>query len=253
MKRMPILLSLLAALILITSCATMPTMSADPSNPIKSIAVLPLANNTNDVDGPQHVREKLIERIVKRRYSVMPMEEIDRRLRDQLGITLGGQLEDATVEQLKDVLQVDGLVYGTLMDYGEITTGAYNVKKVRAKFKLVCASSGTTIWEKGLGVRSELRMDGDAGTATNAVANIADSKCNDEGVPWVTISNINSNQNFERTLAISLVTKLASKAVGVHLVRETNEMLKRITSNFPVGPGVVVDFGSATENAPSDD
>lgn len=248
MKRALILLPIVAALMLTASCAGMNTMPADPSNPIKSIAVLPLANNTNDVDGPQDVREKLIEKLVKRRYSVMPAEEVDQRLRDRLGITLGGQLEDATVAQLKDLLGVDGLVYGTLMDYGVLTTGAYNVSKVRAKFKLVDAASGATLWKNGLGVRSELRMEGDAGIAANALANISDST-DDKEAPWVTISNLSSNQDFEKTLYMSLLAQLASKAVGMHLYRETGEMLRRVFEDFPVGPGIVVEFATAPAEA----
>ena len=73
--------------------------------------MLPLINDTTDVDAPNFVREKLAAAIQRRFYNVQPLEETDRILRDQLGITLGGQLGMATTAQLREALQVEGLLY----------------------------------------------------------------------------------------------------------------------------------------------
>jgi hypothetical protein len=42
----------------------------------------------------------------------------------------------STPQQIGETLEVDGILYGTLMDFDETTTGVYNVRKVRAVFKL---------------------------------------------------------------------------------------------------------------------
>lgn len=43
-----------------TACApTLPQITRDPSNPIRTVAVLPLVNHTNDVEGPAYVRDLL--------------------------------------------------------------------------------------------------------------------------------------------------------------------------------------------------
>ncbi len=230
---------LLAAVFMLSACVMMPTIPPDPSNPIKTVAVLPLANETNDVEAPQFVRKKLIEAVDKHNYAVMPIEQVDQRLRDNLGITLGGQLPEATIEQLRNVLEVDGLIFGTLMDFKETTTGIYNVKKVRGKFKLVNALKQSTVWENGIGVKSEMTMGGDAGAIADVAADLSDKN---EEVPWVTIDSQSSNQDFGTTLGVALAAKLISKATNTQLARETNEMIRRVLEDFPAGPGASVSF-----------
>lgn len=213
---------------------TIPT-PVDPANPIKRVAILPMKNDTNDVEAPDFVRGKLIEAFSKRQYNVMPVEDVDMLLRNRLGVTLGGQLEMARIEDLRHILGVEGVVFGTLMDFAEVTSGVYNVKKVRAKFRLVNTITGGTFWEGGIGVKSEVKMAGLAGGLTSLAAKVADAR--DKDVPWVTIGTETSDRGFGETLAIGLGTKLLSKALGRHLERETNEMVRRVTQTLPWGPG----------------
>ena len=82
------LLTIILSIILISGCAMMPTKPpADPNNPMKRIAILPIKNDTTDVDGPNFVREKLIIAFEYRDYNVKPVEETDRLLRDRMGRT----------------------------------------------------------------------------------------------------------------------------------------------------------------------
>lgn len=247
MKRTAAFLMLIATMTLFTGCMTMPTIPPNPSNPIHTVAVLPLVNDTADVEAPQMVREKLAVAVGKRHYNVMPIAETDTILRDRMGITLGGQLEAATVAKLKENLNVDGLIYGTLMDFKEATTGLYNVRKVRGKFRLVNASNGNTMWQNGIGIKSENKMSGAAGLVADVAADVSDHK-SAENVPWVTISNTTSNRSFGETLAINLGAQLLSKATNTHLVRETDEMIKRVLTTLPSGPGAGVTY--ATPKAP---
>lgn len=234
MKRIRLLAGLVL-IIFMAGCAGLPSQPAgDPSNPIKRLAVLPIINDTTDVEGPTKVREKLVEAIQKRHYHVIPVEETDRMLRDQLGITLGGQLDMATVAKLREVLQVEGLLYGTLMDYGETTTGLVNVRKVRGKFKIIDTQTESVFWENGIGVKSLDTSEGTLGSLTGAVTKIGDK---DEEVPWVTIDTSSSDKGVFDGLAAGLTKKLASKAIGVHLKKETEEMIWRIVQNLPWGPG----------------
>ncbi|MDY6822634.1 MAG: DUF799 family lipoprotein [Thermodesulfobacteriota bacterium] len=248
MKKPVTFLILLSILILFAGCLTMPVqVPPNPANPVHTVAVLPLVNDTADVDAPQMVRKKLAEAVGKRHYNVMPIAETDAILRDRMGITLGGQLEAATVKKLKENLNVDGLIYGTLMDFKEVTTGLYNVRKVRGKFRLVQTATGDTMWQNGIGVKTENKMSGNAGLVADMAADISDKKTEEE-VPWVTLSSTTSNQGFGETLAINLGVKLLSKATNTYLAYETNEMLKRVLSTFPAGPGQGVTY--ATPAAP---
>jgi hypothetical protein len=205
------------------------------ANPIKRVALLPMKNETADVDGPNVVRSKMEAVFKDRGYNVKPVKETDQILRDQMGINLGGQLDLTTPQKLGEVLGVEGVVYGTLMDFDDITTGAYNVKKVRGKFRLVNTMTGEVFWEKGLGVKSEMWMEGTPGAAAAIAANIRDAK--EKEVPWVTLERIPTQRSFGETMAIGLGTKLLTKAIGIHLDRESTELARRVTVDLPWGPG----------------
>lgn len=208
----------------------------DAGNPLKRVAVLPMKNDTDDVEGPSVVRKKMIEALEQKSYIVRDVKETDQILRDQMGINLGGQLDLTTPQKLGEALGVDGVLYGTLIDFDETTTGLVNVRKVRAKFKLVDTRTGQSFWERGLGVRSEMRMSGTSGDVAAAVARASDAK--EKDVPWVTIDSAALNErNVGQALAVGLGVKLLTKAVGIHLEHESREMVLRVTGTLPWGPG----------------
>ena len=237
MRRFHVLMMLFLLMVFLAGCAGMPMgPAADPNNPIKRLAMLPIQNDTTDVEAPTFVREKMASAFQRRLYSVQPLEETDRILRDELGITLGGQLEMASVAELREVLQVEGLLYGTLMDYGETTTGLVNIRKVRGKFNIVETSTESVFWENGIGIKSQDTSGGVLGSLSGAVANAGSD---DSGIPWVMIENQSSNRGLLDGLAAGLTQKLVSKALGVHLARETDEMIWRLVQNLPWGAGDV--------------
>ncbi len=232
--------SMLIFLLFLTGCTTVQRHRAplhyDASNPLKKIAVLPLRNDTTDVDGPNVVRKKMIQALANKAYAIQDMKMTDQILRDRMGITLGGQLEMTTAKDLGETLEVDGILYGILMDFTELTTGAYNVKKVRANFKLVNAITGETVWQQGLGVRSEIIMEGETGLAAAATGRSVDAR--DREVPWITIQTVTTGtKKYGESLAIGLGTKLLAEAVGLHLERESAELARRVISTLRWGPG----------------
>ncbi|MDX2445840.1 MAG: DUF799 family lipoprotein [Desulfobacterales bacterium] len=239
MRRFQLLMMLFLLLVFLAGCGVIPMgPAANPTNPIKRLAILPLQNDTTDVDAPDFVREKLTSAVQKRLYNVQPLEETDRILREKLGITLGGQLGMATPGQLREALQVEGLLYGTLMNFEETTTGLVNVRKVRGKFKIVETSTGSVFWENGIGVKSQDTSGGSVGALTGSIANRGSR---DEEVPWVVIENQSSNNSIMEGFAAGLATKLISKTVGMHLAKETNQMIWRLVQNLPWGAGDATD------------
>ncbi len=227
-------------LVLLTSviggCA-IPHMAlpTDPSNPLKRVAVLPMKNDTNDVDGPDVVRQKMAEALTNRSYVVQDLKETEQILRDRMGISLGGQLELTTAQKLGETLGVDGVLYGTLMDFDETTTGVYNARKVRGKFKLVSTAMSQTVWERGLGVKSEQNTTGLASGLTTLAARAADAR--DKEAPWVLLSSTTTNQSLKDSFIMGLGTKLLTKAIGIHLDYESKELARRVTDNLGWGPG----------------
>ncbi len=245
--RKKLLLFLAAAILIISACAV-PVRKYYPnySNPVYTVAVLPFYNASNDVDGPRMVREEFFKRMQDRHYLAKSLKEVDNILLDQMGITLGSQLEMTTPQQLGSVLGVDGVLYGYVLNFDDITTGVYNVKKVRAGFKLVDARTGTVVWSEGLGVKSAL-AGGDIGAGITILREIKD----DGLEPYKSIKGIEEipglkNWHVMRAAGtekvgdaaiISLSEKLITKAMGVHLRLETNAMLNKVMTGFPSGPG----------------
>jgi hypothetical protein len=231
-------LATITLLAFVTGCLPPPSphLPRDLSNPLKRVAILPMKNDTNDVDGPELMRRKMAQALENRSYIVKDLKETDKILRDRMGITLGGQLTLTTAQELGRELGVEGVLYGTLMDFDESTLGAINVKKVRGKFKIVNAMTGQTVWERGFGVRSELIMQSKYGAAATVASRAADAR--DKEVPWVTIESATTGSDkLGESFAIGLGTKLLSKAAGIHLDHESTELARRVTDNLPWGPG----------------
>lgn len=105
-----------------------------------------MANSTNDLDGPPLVRKMLFDHLVQRGYEVMPLEQVDERLKEK-GFTEGGQLRATTPQKLGEWLEVDGLFYSALEDFNYINIGFYWARKVKVSGRLVDAGNGERLWE----------------------------------------------------------------------------------------------------------
>ena len=235
----------LALLVVLVGCGGR-GLSPNLANPVYKVAVLPLYNVTNDIDGPEMVRELFSARLKRWHYSSLSLEEIDIRLSQGLGITLGSQLEYTTTGELGELLEVDGLFYGYLLDFNQITTGVFNEKKVRAGFKFVDVKTGTVLWSGGLGVKSVL-TGGDIGTGILVLRELKgvddDFFSSIEGlgdIPgldrWHIIPLAQMESPVNAAIA-SLGEHLISKALGRHLKPETLVMLNKVMKDLPVGPG----------------
>ena len=151
-----------------------------------------------------------------------------------MGITLGGQLEMADMQELARTLGVEGLLYGDLMDFHETTTGVYNSRNVRGRFRIANAADQGDFWQNGIGVKSQDSHGGAVGSAAVVAAGVT---AGGEDVPWVVIDSTSTNESILTGMAVGLGTKLISKAIGTHLARETDEMIRLVFETLPMGPG----------------
>jgi hypothetical protein len=229
---LPVLVA--AGLGFLTGCASWPRGTGEGLIGHSQIAVMPLQNDTNDVDGPAVVQEKMAKALARRGYIIQNVEATNRILRDRFGVTLGGQAGGVDIRALGEALEADAILYGTLMDFNEVTTGLFNVRKVRAKFRLVEAASGRVLWERGLGVRSEQVMRGKEGLAATALGRLSDPR--DAEAPWVTIEHVEVGKDVRESLAFGLGTRLLTKALGIHLEREADALARMIIDNLAWTP-----------------
>lgn len=251
--RKPTWLLVLLALCLVGACAPKgPLYAPNPSNPIGRVALLPLQNNTNDVEGPLAVRKVMAIAMAARQYNVQSLEETDKILREQIGLTLGAQFKPEFLPAITQALNVDGLVVGTLFDFDHVISGLYNVSKVRASFTLLDARTQKPFWENGVGVRTIVTR----GAANVLATGVADGKeKGDTGPEWITHhrAGVENDWNPKKKkkgivedtaedLAVGLVAgllgELLGKATNTYLSSETNEMVAMVVNTMPVGPGV---------------
>ncbi len=146
---------------------------SNPANPIKRVtikrvAILPMLNNSNDVDAPTRLREEFLKRLGRYHYDIQPLAKTNETLNHQMGITLGKQFDMATPQEIGKTLGVDGLFYGYLLDFDEITIGLAS-SKVRMGWKLVDTKTGKIIWGQGVAVQKvqSATLGGLAGLVSN--------------------------------------------------------------------------------------
>ncbi|MBI5327196.1 MAG: DUF799 family lipoprotein [Deltaproteobacteria bacterium] len=251
------LLPLVLLLLLFSGCVMpRPYIPPNPANPIKIVAVLPMVNQTNDVEGPEKVREIFAAKLTERCYLYKPIQEVNQILKHEFGVTLGSQLDMTNHQELGKKLGVDGVIYGTLFNFEEKTTGILNIRRVRAGFKLVDTKTGTVVWGRGQGIKGETRMtEGDAGTVAGAASGISKYQDIKEGTDNKDVGDYAGVQDWhylppERAMSEELgqggiiagfVSGLAEKAVkkatGTFLKRESEVMIDRMLRTLPVGPG----------------
>ena len=157
---------LLSALLLAGGCAVKPKMLAPNFAPPARIAVLPMANESNDLQGPEFVRQVFVRSMENRGYVIAPISETDELLKAKLAITDGGQMGSTTPQKVCAVLGVDAAVYGILLDFKFVNIGFYQNKFVEANFKMI-AKDGQQLWEdQRKAARKEVQLNlKDAGDA----------------------------------------------------------------------------------------
>ncbi len=120
-------------------------VASDYVRPVK-VAVLPMANETTDLDGPPYVRQLIFENLLSHGYVLNPLLDVDEKLRAQ-GFTDGGQLNATNPKEIGKWLAADGLFYATLVDFNYINLGYYWQRKVTVVGRLMSATTGEKLWE----------------------------------------------------------------------------------------------------------
>ncbi len=222
-------------------------VAPNPANPTRTVAVLPMYNVTNSLDGAEYVRERFSEELVRRQYVVMEISEVNSILQEQTGISLGSQLEMTSPQVIGEILGVDALVYGYLLDFDNVILGIYNARIVRAGFKMVDVSSGSVLWSGGKGVKFVL-FAGDAGFFATLGKEIIDAQggfddfetikgLEDIGglTDWTVVPV--PVDNMKEAAVLTLGALVIGKTLGVHLHHEANVMVEELTRGLPAGPG----------------
>jgi hypothetical protein len=218
---------------LLAGCIAAP--KPDLSNPVHTVAILPFSNMSNNVDAPAKVRAILEQKLKDKFYQVIPLEEVDLTLLDELGITLGEQLEDVDFNEIASKIQADAFVFGDITHYDSTIAGALNTHRVSAKLRMIQVGTQTELWYTHFGAKSEFATGG-LGSLMSLGSDIADS--GDEGIQWITVQSEHQNGSLLDGLIVGVVLKAVGSALGVELNNETFAMINRSVASLRNGPGL---------------
>jgi hypothetical protein len=110
------------------------------------IAVLPLENETTDLDAPELIRGLMNTALIRNGYDTLNTTIITAVLREE-GISYAGQLNTISIEELEPLLEANALVYGEIYEFKHFITGIYNQRAVATRFELVDLHNGEQLWE----------------------------------------------------------------------------------------------------------
>lgn len=110
----------------------------------KTVVVLPIQNQSQDITEPVLIRYFLEEELRSKGFNLISrFNEVDRGLRE-MGIANGAPITDNDLQNIGQFFKVDGVAYGTLVE----SSHRAGVKTIRASFRLVSVLSGQVVWDR---------------------------------------------------------------------------------------------------------
>jgi hypothetical protein len=126
---------------------------------IKTIAVLPFDNETNDLDADDIMQKLVFLALKPSVYEISDITATNERLA-KVGIVDGGQLYIVDPKKLGRDFGVQALMFGYVEDFGTTNVGFYLQRKVSIDLKLVDVGTGATLWENtGVGAVREVHLN----------------------------------------------------------------------------------------------
>jgi hypothetical protein len=125
----------------------------------RSVAVLPVLNETVSLKAPEVLRPILLNKLSVKGYETPSLAFIDGRLREK-GIREAGQVNSLTPQELAQLLGVDALLYAYVTEFSTTYLLAYASMTVGARFELKDAKTGEKLWDSDHQVKeSKMGMD----------------------------------------------------------------------------------------------
>lgn len=146
----PVLVAIVLGQALLWGCATTPRgrYSSGVTVP-RTVAVMPLANQTNSVPGAARLREYVHRDLERNGYVAQPLFETDRVLSNQFGISLGDQVTDELIPEIGATLRSDAVMTGAIFKIGGMVDVALALHESR---------TGRRIWESRFVVHTRMEF-----------------------------------------------------------------------------------------------
>lgn len=131
-----------AIIVFISGCASTSHAPVAIGNG-KTIAVMPLENQTNSVVGALYMREEMVALLKHKGYAPLPVGQTDQLLSNQFGVSLGGQITEEDIPKIAAGLGVNAIMTGRLKNFDAVLL-SYNV--VSASFTLYTSDAWRPAW-----------------------------------------------------------------------------------------------------------
>ena len=154
------ILFLVPLFLLLAACAApLSEISQDyKSHRPTRIAVLPVRNETVDMDAPIVFRILAQAELADKGYALADFTQIDTALREK-GIEEAGQIESLTPQEVGQSVGADGLLYVNVLSYGR-QAGVH--LKMEGSFTLVDSKTGQKLWFSELSISDDIVLEGGA-------------------------------------------------------------------------------------------
>ena len=147
MSRKLLLISLMS--LLLSACASKQApydyTNLQASKP-KSILVLPVVNNSVEVNGGNIFLSTITKPIAEKGYYVFPVAVVDNILKES-GIQTASDAHNIPLDKLYDVFGADAVLYATVNDWGARYQIISSVSVVDVDLKLIDGQTGRLLWE----------------------------------------------------------------------------------------------------------
>jgi len=140
---------LLGLVVSLSACAGGPRYSVHPdykSAAPRSVAVLPVLNETVNLRAPEVFRPILQNKVSLKGYESPPIAFIDGKLLEK-EIREAGEINSLSPQELGKLLGVDALLYTTVTEFNTTYLLAYASMTVAARFELMNTRTGERLWE----------------------------------------------------------------------------------------------------------
>ena len=125
----------------------------------RSIAVLPVLNETVNLKAPEVFRPILLNKLSTKGYETPSLAFIDGRLRGK-EIREAGQLNTLTPQELGKLLGVDALLYAYVTEFSTTYLLAYASITVGGRFEIKDSKTGESLWASDRQVKeSKMGLD----------------------------------------------------------------------------------------------
>ena len=165
-------------LLVLSGCAASSASVPDYTNSqmdfsaVRTVAVLPFQNLSNDDQAAERVRDAFMGMLLATEaIYVLPPGEVARGI-NRVGMRTPEVPNTEEITKLKNILNVDAVITGVLREYGPVRSGSAEANLVSLSLQMIETQSGTTVWSatstKG-GISQMDRLLGSGGRPMNDV------------------------------------------------------------------------------------